>query len=109
MVLRAGLRGVVVELYASGTGPSDGGDTDLPGFVERCRLAGVCVAAVAEAPAGSVNSYESAISVRRAGAFFRWPLLPEVAVVKLMWALAQSDDPAIVAAYLEHDVTGELS
>lgn len=35
-------------------------------------------------------------------------MLPEVAMVKLMWVLAQEDDPALVARLMQQDLRGEI-
>jgi L-asparaginase/Glu-tRNA(Gln) amidotransferase subunit D len=107
------IRGVVIELYASATGP-DGqrsrGDKkySLPAFVSRCVDAGmVVVGAVSEAP-DTANAYESALAIQDVGAFFSWPLLPEVATVKLMWALAQRKAPDEVRGLVAQPVAGEF-
>jgi glutamyl-tRNA(Gln) amidotransferase subunit D len=35
-------------------------------------------------------------------------MLPEVAMVKLMWLLAQEDDPALVGRLMQQDLRGEI-
>jgi L-asparaginase/Glu-tRNA(Gln) amidotransferase subunit D len=36
-------------------------------------------------------------------------MLPETALVKLMWALAQSDDPNEVRTLMKRNISGEYS
>ncbi len=112
MVIDSGQHGVVVELYPSATGPTLGKRESLPRFIQSCVRANVVVVGcVAEAPrhGQSMDLYESTHAIRGAGAHFFPDLLPETAVVKLMWALAQAADPSAVGDLMARPVAGEVS
>ncbi len=84
------MKAVVVELYASATGPMIEGRYSVPAFIERCTANDVAVVtATASAPAGHAGVYESTLAMREAGAIFVGDMLPETALVKLMWGLSQ--------------------
>lgn len=103
-------RGVVIELYASATGPDTHDQYSLPGFIQRCRDEDILVATtIAQAPPRSGKIYETTVAIDRAGGLFLWDMLPETATVKLMWALAQSDDLDSVKALLLEPIAGEIS
>ncbi|MGF1471628.1 MAG: asparaginase [Rubrobacteraceae bacterium] len=89
--IRGGMRGIVVELYATGTGPTVDGGSSLPDFIRRCNDHGVVVVTTAsKLPAGRASVYETFADIRDAGAIFDGRLIFEAAVAKLMWASAQS-------------------
>jgi glutamyl-tRNA(Gln) amidotransferase subunit D len=95
MVVAAGARGVVLELYASGTGPTRPGRSSLPEFARWCEINRIAVVSTLWNADGRVPPrYESTLALADAGILFLPAALPEVATVKLMWALAQPDhDP----------------
>lgn len=104
-----GTRGAVVELYPSSTGPTRPESSSLPRFVERLRREGIPVVGVlAEAPDLAANLYESSRALREAGMTFVEGVLPETAVVKLMWALGQTGDPRAVEEIMQTPVAGEM-
>lgn len=106
--LQAGnMRGLVIELYASATGPDVAGKRSLPAFVERSRELGIQVyCTLSAAPERSIRSYESGLAVVDAGAVFLPNVLTETAVVKLMWALAQGPT-ATTEQLMRSSVAGE--
>lgn len=108
-----GIAGVVVELYPSGTGPQMGGGPgalSLGDFVRACREHGaVVVATVANAPAGPRNHYESTVALEEAGALFTRDMLPETALVKLMWLLGHYKADEARDLVLAPCVAGELT
>lgn len=101
--------GIVVELYASATGPDLSNGISLPRFVARCSERGIVVTTtLAEAPRGHTNVYESTVAIRDAGAVFLEDLLPETATVKLMWALAQVREPRAIEKLMRQPIAGEV-
>ncbi len=89
-------RGVVVELYASATGPSGPPERSLARFTESCTRSGVVVVGVVSAGLPEVSGlYESTRAFTDAGGLLL-DLLPETATAKLMWASAQATDAAAV-------------
>lgn len=112
MIVSTKKRGVVVELYPSATGPTVGRRESLPLFTQRCVEAGVVVVAtiaMAPDPGEMTYVYESTQAIRNSGAQFFGDLMPETAIVKLMWALAQAPDPMTVVEIMARPLAGELS
>jgi L-asparaginase type I len=108
-VIAGAMRGVVIELYAAATGPDTGDRFSVPRFVRRCVEKGVVVAtAVPAAPTSNGKVYATHLAIREAGGLFLRDMLPETATVKLMWALAQSDNPATVRELMLTPIAGEL-
>jgi L-asparaginase/Glu-tRNA(Gln) amidotransferase subunit D len=103
------IRGVVVELYASATGPAVNGPYSLPAFVVACVKRGVSVfTALGAAPEDDIRQYESGLATAAAGASFLHEMIPETAVVKLMWSLAQGPAEDVTATMLT-PISGELT
>lgn len=110
MVTEADIRGVVIELYASATGPHTEDEYSLPRFVRRCVGDDVVVVTtVPAAPSDPGNVYETTVAIDKAGGLFLGDMLPETATVKLMWALAQFEDSATVGNLMRTPIAGELS
>ncbi len=108
-VVAGDVRGVLVELYASATGPDTDDRFSLPRFIEKCVSHGVVVAtAVSEAPTKNGKTYETTLAIEGAGGVFLRDMTPETATVKLMWALAQSADIDLVRKLLLRPIAGEL-
>lgn len=90
--IQGGMRGVVVELYPTGTGPAVEGKSSLPDFIRRCNENGVVVVTTASLlPVGRTSVYETYADIREAGAVFDSGLIFEAAIVRLMWASAQEE------------------
>lgn len=104
------MHGVVVELYASATGPDGTDRFSLPRFVRQCAQHGIIVVtSVALAPEGPANVYETTVAIRDAGGVFVYDMLPETATTKLMWALGQSRDSRSVQRLMLLPVAGEMA
>jgi L-asparaginase/Glu-tRNA(Gln) amidotransferase subunit D len=103
------IHGVIIELYASATGPTRSGPTSLAAFARRCRQRGsLVVGTIANAPEDELAPYESTLALLDEGALMLPRILPEVAVVKLMWALAQGS-PDRARNLMAMSVAGELA
>jgi L-asparaginase type I len=108
-VVRGHIRGVVIELYASATGPDTENRFSVTRFIRRCTDRGIIVGtAVAAAPTANGKVYETTIAIQKAGGVFLRDMLPETATVKMMWALAQSRDVATIRSLMVRPVAGEL-
>src|ERR1700674_1575800 len=108
MVEQADIRGVILELYASATGPDVRGRCSLPAFVKRCTASRIPVfGCVTEAADDDVNLYESSVAIAKAGAIVVDDILPETAIVKLMWALSGAQSPGDVRRIMEASIAGE--
>ncbi len=57
----------------------------------------------------SMRVYDTGRDLMRAGVLDGQDMLPEVAYVKLMWALGRTKDPAEVARLIATDVAGEIN
>jgi L-asparaginase type I len=106
-----GIRGVVIELYASATGPDTDNRFSVTRFIRRCtelKEKIVVGTTVAVSPKTNGKTYETTVAIHAAGGMFLRDMLPEVATVKMMWALAQSDDPDVVRDLMLRPIAGEL-
>ncbi|MET7421153.1 asparaginase domain-containing protein [Dactylosporangium sp. NPDC005555] len=102
----SGSRAVVIELYAAVTGPAFA----LPEFIRKCRDSGVNVFLTAAAPAAKeLTVYDSFVALREAGGTLLPGMVPETAIVKCMWALGRTTDPASVAELMAIPVAGEVA
>lgn len=80
------VRGVVVSTYPAFTAPSYPPSSSLPDFVRRCGEMDVAVAlTVGNAPVGRTNAYGSTLHMIESDALLL-STMPEVALVKMMWA-----------------------
>jgi L-asparaginase type I len=110
--VRAGdTRAVLVELYASATGPDTRDRFSLPAFIRSCAELGVLVATTVSNPVSrhAASVYETTLAIEDAGAMFLRDMIPEAAVVKLMWALAQEAEPQQVRDLMLTPIAGEIS
>jgi L-asparaginase len=113
-VARARTRAVIVELYASATGPDTGDRFSLPAFIVACAAHGALVAtttpgAPGPPPPASPDSYETTAAIAAAGGISLGDMTTEAATVKLMWALAQANSSRDVAELLLEPIAGELA
>ena len=106
-VERGAIRGVVLELYASATGPDLSGKYSLPKFIERCATAEIPVYGCVAQTADDLNVYESSVAIAEAGAVVIDDMLPETAIVKLMWALPRAKGPVEIRRIMEASIAGE--
>jgi L-asparaginase/Glu-tRNA(Gln) amidotransferase subunit D len=108
-LIPAKVRGVVLELYPSFTAPTGGSRYSASRFVEACAREGIpVVAAVANEPAGRPNTYESRVGLEAAGtAILR--MLPETAIVKLMWALGSGLERESILDLMRTEIANEMS
>lgn len=100
-----GLRGVVL----AGTGLGHLSSAHLP-WIRRAVSAGTVVGMTTQCLEGSADPYVYATGreLLRAGVLYLGDMLPEVAYVKMLWALGQTTDPAEVRRLLAEDRRGEL-
>jgi L-asparaginase/Glu-tRNA(Gln) amidotransferase subunit D len=109
-VRHGGVRGVVVELYPSATGPDTDDRFSLPAFIRRCAELDVVVATVSPTAAASASSaYETTLAIADAGGLALADMPIEAATVKMMWALAQSRQAKIVRELMLSPVADELA
>jgi glutamyl-tRNA(Gln) amidotransferase subunit D len=102
----AGYKGIVVE----GTGLGHV-STDWVPEIEKATKAGIPVVITSQCLSGRVcdRVYDTGRDIIRAGAIEGEDMLPELALVKLMWALGQSAEYGKVAEIMTTNVSGEIS
>jgi L-asparaginase/Glu-tRNA(Gln) amidotransferase subunit D len=76
--------------------------------VRLCRERGLAVVSAVPGAARVPNRYESTLALERAGALFVRDMLPETALVKLMWALAHSSGEKDIARLMLDPIAEEL-
>ena len=104
-----GMRAVLLRLYPGLTAPTEPGECSAVTAVERATQAGLVAAAtVAEAADGESVRYPATAELVAAGAILVDPLPIEAALPKLMWALAQADDPGDVGILLRAPIRGDM-
>ena len=101
-----GFRGVVLE--GTGLGHINTGHY---GSVERASREGVYVGMASQCIWGRVDMdvYTTGRELQEIGVEPLGDMLPETALVKLMWALGQSEDPDEVRALMRRNIAGEYS
>lgn len=108
MLIRDGFRGAVMTLYPALTGPFEPERSSVPRFAHRLAGHGIVLALTMNAqPVGVQNSYESKLLLEETGAVLL-PVIPELALVKLMWALGWSSDPDEVRQVLAEEICNEF-
>ncbi|TGC09517.1 Glu-tRNA(Gln) amidotransferase subunit GatD [Methanolobus halotolerans] len=102
----AGYRGLVIE----GTGLGHVSTEWIP-HIENVIRSGIPVVVTSQCISGRVCNrvYDTGRDILKAGAIEGEDMLPEVALVKLMWALGQSDDIDTVAEIMTNAIAGEIS
>ena len=105
--VRAGVKGLVLEAYGTGTLPCLEGS--LIPAIEEATSRGVPVVVVSQCLRGHVDltRYESAVLTARAGAISGGDMTVEAALTKLMIGLARYGAGAELGAYFARSVVGE--
>ena len=103
------LRGLVIEAYGAGNGPSR--DSDFLAQIERATAQGIVVAVVTQCLRGAVqpNAYATGSALLRAGAVPAYDMTTEATVTKLSVLLGQGHDAATVRTLLQTDLAGEIT
>jgi glutamyl-tRNA(Gln) amidotransferase subunit D len=102
----ANYKGIVLE----GTGLGHVSTEWIP-YIERATEAGIPVVMTSQCIHGRVCNrvYDTGRDILKAGAIEGEDMLPEVALVKLMWALGQTGDPDEVRKIMTTDIAGEIT
>jgi L-asparaginase len=109
LVASEGLRGVVVELYPAGTGPTEGPESLAVLVRELTRAGIVVIGSVPDARQRPSHAYESTQELIAGGMQILHPMLHETAIVKLMLALGQGCDSDTTHALVRRSVCGEFA
>ncbi len=102
----ANYKGIVLE----GTGLGHVSTEWVP-YIERTTDAGIPVIVTSQCISGRVcdRVYDTGRDILKAGAIEGEDMLPEVALVKLMWALGQTSDIDEVKKLMSIDMAGEMT
>ncbi|WMW22813.1 Glu-tRNA(Gln) amidotransferase subunit GatD [Methanolobus mangrovi] len=102
----AGYKGIVIE----GTGLGHV-STDWIPKIERATSSNIPVIVTSQCLNGRIcdRVYDTGRDILKAGAIEGEDMLPEVALVKMMWTLGQSDDYATVLDILKEDIRYEIN
>ncbi|WP_312934689.1 asparaginase [Pseudomonas sp.] len=106
-VLGSGIRGLVLECYGSGTGPSD--DQALLDALQSAHQRGVSIVAISQCPEGSVvfDTYAAGSRLRDAGLISGGGMTREAALGKLFALLGAGLDSDAASHWLQLDLCGE--
>ena len=106
MFASANYKGIVLE----GTGLGHVSTEWVP-YIERTTQAGVPVIVTSQCISGRVcdRVYDTGRDILKAGALEGEDMLPEVALVKLMWVLGQTSDFDEVKKLMSTDIAGEIT
>jgi glutamyl-tRNA(Gln) amidotransferase subunit D len=98
-------KGIVIA--GSGLGHTPG---DLLDSIRNAILNGVHIVMTSQCLYGKVNMnvYSTGRDLLKAGVISAEDMLPETAYVKLMWVLAQTQDPVKVAHLIRSNIAGEI-
>jgi glutamyl-tRNA(Gln) amidotransferase subunit D len=101
-----GYRGLILE----GTGLGHVSARCYPSL-ERAVKSGIFVGMTSQCLWGRVdmNVYSTGIDLQKIGVHPLEDMLPETALVKLMWVLGQTDDPRRIAEMMSTNLAGEIS
>lgn len=102
----SGYKGIVIE----GTGLGHVSTEWIP-LIKRAVEAGIPVIMTSQCISGRVcdRVYDTGRDILKAGAIEGEDMLPEVALVKLMWALGQTRDIAKVKEMMHTNISGEIT
>jgi len=106
-----GVHGIVFEGTALGHVPTSGKGRSLIPSIERAGDKGIVMAMTTQCLYGRVNPfvYSNLREVSSRGVIYCEDMLPEVAYVKMMWALAKSRDLGGVGGIMLTNFVGEIS
>jgi L-asparaginase len=106
--VRAGVRGLVLEAYGTGTLPC--ADGSLIPAIREATSRGVPVVVVSQCLRGHVDltRYEGAVRTAEAGAMSGFDMTVEAAIAKLMIGLARHGTGPALREYFAQSVVGEL-
>ncbi|WP_314410815.1 asparaginase [Pseudomonas kuykendallii] len=108
-LLASGVRGLLLECYGSGTGPS--GDADLLAALREAHADGVVLAAISQCPQGHVEFgvYAAGSQLRDAGLISAGGMTREAALGKLFTLLGAGLGQAEARRWLALDLCGEMA
>lgn len=105
--LRPPLKGVVIQAFGEGNGPTD--NQEVMAALEEANDRGLVIVASTQCWMGTVdlNAYETGLA--RVGAVSGYDMTPEAALTKLFYLFGKGHSPAEVKELVAQDLRGELT
>ncbi|SDT64461.1 L-asparaginase [Mucilaginibacter mallensis] len=107
-ILTADVRGIVMETFGAGNTTTEQWFTDL---LKNAIDSGKVILDISQCKVGTVElgRYETSKQLKDIGVANGYDMTYEAAVTKMMYLLAQTDDPLLVKEWLETDLRGEIT
>lgn len=104
----AGVKGLIIETYGSGNGPSD---AVFLKAIEQISNNGTIILNITQCKGGKVNmgKYATSSGLRKAGVISGHDMTMEAAITKMMFLLGTNTDSSTIKELLERPLRGELS
>lgn len=105
--LRPPLKGVVIQAFGEGNGPTD--NPEIMAALEDANNRGLVIVATTQCWMGTVDLTAYATGLARAGAVSGYDMTPEAALAKLFYLFGKGHSSAKVKELITEDLRGELT
>ncbi|MBS1527644.1 MAG: asparaginase [Bacteroidetes bacterium] len=107
-ILSADVRGIVMETFGAGNTTTDKWFTDM---LKHAINSGKVIVDISQCKVGTVElgRYETSKELKDMGVANGYDMTYEAAITKMMFLLAQYEDPMIIKEMMETDMRGELT